>query len=89
MRGTINDLISGLVKDHNRRIEALLRHYVRTHKTIRLDIELVVEVEPRLQENDGSAFCFRTAYDELSTRLYSAYSIRQRLPENFRPRLPD
>lgn len=73
----INDIVHDINRKLNLQFEVAIRSHLKTHRTTRLDIELHVEIgcNPFLRQDDTVIF-----------RRF--YRIAQKLPTNFRPRLP-
>lgn len=77
MKGTIDDLVSELIRDHHAQLERRLRRYIRENHTLRLDIELVVDKDASFAALDDTVFL-----------VSDSRKIRQRLPRSFRPAIP-
>ena len=88
--GTLSDVVDQAVRDSNRQIERYIRDYIKTHRTCRLDIQLN-DYGTRYESVDRSPFFIRAggADDKYEMRIVRDVQIVQKLPESFRPALPD
>lgn len=80
-------LIKKLIEANNAHVERFIRDYLKSHRTTRLDIELVTS-EFRIASHDDAVFMLRADADQYEVRCYRDVGIRQRLPCKWRPALP-
>lgn len=71
------------IKSHNEAVERFIRDYIKSHRTCRLDVVLVLG---ELRYMPPIRMAERDAYE---VRFYREVGIRQKLPCSWRPMLPD
>ena len=83
----IEGITRELVRNHNQDLEAHLRQYLRTHRTTRLDIEVVLG-EFEFFTHGDAAFTYNLRQRSYQCEVKRDVHIKQRLPERWRPALP-
>ncbi len=87
-RGTIGDVVERALENSCADLEKYIRTYLRTHRTTRMDIVLI-DYGTTYQTPDSGGFFLRQDTSGYVVRVIRNVQIIQKLPESFRPNLPD